>query len=232
MSSRRQKGVFKLLVASAILLAAIVALTAIKSNSYIAENIFTKGISRAYIFAVGNITGLLPFSLFELLVGIAILAVIIAIFRWITYLHRRQMYKFFKGVATALTITLSVVLLYTATASFSYYRSDINEHIPMSKDKPDKAAVMAMTNYFVEDFNALAQKMQRDKDGNVVCPYTFEELAKKMQQEMQRLDSDYFSPYTPKAKRITAGDIMGAFGILGISFQPTAEANKIGRAHV
>lgn len=223
--ARKHKYVVKLLVASGGMLALILVLTLLKSVNFLSESVFTRGISRAYIFVAGHITGLFPFSVFEILVGTAIILALVSIVKWSIYLKRKQFYKVARGLSRALTVLLTVILVYTATASFSYYRSDITGHVPMSSEKPDLKTVMEMVDYYTRDYNALAEKMSRDENGNVVCPYTFNELAIIMQEEMQRLDSDYFNPYTPRPKKIIAGDIMGAFGTLGISFQPTGEAN-------
>lgn len=223
--ARRHRYVIRLLVASAILSVLIIVLTLLKSVPSIAENVFTRGISRAYISAVGSISSLFPFSIFEILTGAAIVLLAVSLVKWIIYIKRKQYFRVAKGLSRMAVIILSVILVYTATASFSYTRADISGHIPMSSDKPEKDALMEMVDYFVDDFNALAERMPRDKDGNVVCPYTFDELAELMQNEFKRLDSNYFSAYTPRAKKIIAGDIMLSFGTLGISFQPTAEAN-------
>jgi len=227
MVRRRGRGyVNRLLIASGVLLALIIALTAIKSNRYIAEHVFTRGISRAYIYAVGHINDLLfPFSFFEFATGAAIIIILITIIRWIVLLTRKEFGKAGKGAARLLTAVLAVILLYTATASFSYNRDSIDGHIPMSSEKPDEEAIMEMVNYYITDFNALAEKMPRNENGVTVSPYSYKELARIMVREMERLDDDYFSPYTPMPKRMIAGDAMGAFGVIGISFQPTGEAN-------
>jgi len=225
--AKRHRYIVKLLIASAVMLVLILALTSLKTSTAIAENVFARGVSRAYIFVVGHITDLFPFSVFEILCGVALILGIISLVRWCIWFKRKKLYKIACGLSRAAVIVLTVILAYTATASCTYYRTSINGHIPASNNKPDSDALMEMVDYYVDDFNALAEKMPRNADGNVVCPYTFIELAEKMQQEFERLDDSYFSQYTPRVKQLISGDIIQSFNIIGISFQPTGEANVV-----
>jgi hypothetical protein len=208
----------------------ILALTALKTSTATAEYVFARGFSRAYIFVVGHITELFPFSVFEILCGIAIIAGIVSIVRWCVWLRRKKFYKIARGLSRATVILLGVILTYTATASCTYYRASIQGHIPASENKPGNLELMEMVDYFVDDFNALAERMPRDEEGNVLCPYTFADLAEKIREEYRKLDDRYFSPYSPGIKKLISGEVIQSFNILGISFQPTAEANIVNNA--
>ncbi|MFA5450144.1 MAG: DUF3810 family protein, partial [Clostridia bacterium] len=204
----------------------IIVFTLVKSSKWISEHIFTKGVSRAYIYFVGHITELFAFSVFEVLIGLAIVSAIVAIVLWIRALRRKKYLKFAKSVVKTLTIVFSVILVYTLTASFSYNRTPLEKELPAHSGEVENQEIAAMVDYFLQDLNTLAESFERDEDGNVISPYSFEELSDKMRDEYKKLDSNnYFNTYTPRAKRFIASDIVSLFGILGVSFQPTGEAN-------
>lgn len=92
--------------------------------------------------------------------------------------------------------------------------STLQRHLfPTTEPLPDEV----YTEYTAEDFSfhdavslatALVQEAndayrntRHDENGNIVYPYTFSEMSDKIAEEYAKLQSDYFSPYTPKAKR-------------------------------
>ena len=62
-------------------------------------------------------------------------------------------------------------------------------------------------------------------DGRAICPYTDKQLREVIRDAYERLvTDDYYFDYTAKAKPVISSGIMASFGIMGISFVPTAEA--------
>lgn len=222
----KYKKILKLFIAAVSLAGILVILTLLKKSSFISEYLFTRGISRTYIYFVGSINSLFPFSVFEILCGIAIILSVIAIIRWIKWLKRKKYSLFLGSVARVLIVALSVGVLYTATASFSYTRTPLENELPQYNDEIDKEELLAAVTYFRDDFNALAASFPRDAEGNAIPPYDFQGMNDAVVRSYEKLkDNPYFNAYTPDAKKVIASPVMMLFGITGVSFQPTGEPN-------
>lgn len=187
----------------------------------VAETVFAKGISRAYITAVGYVTSALPFSLFELLVALAVVLAAVTLGRWIYWGVRHKKLKILQSFLRVVAVVMTVVAVYVLTATCNYHRAPV-EDVPaadLSADELEDAA-----NLFLADFNALAHTVQRDSDGKLINPYGFQGLCNRIRAQYQTL-GDYYNSFTPTPKKLLFSDVVSAFGIIGISFQPTAEAN-------
>ena len=187
----------------------------------VAETFFAKGISRAYITAVGYVTSALPFSLFELLVALAVVLAAVTLGRWICWGVRHKKLKILQSFLRVVAVVMTVVAVYVLTATCNYHRAPV-EDVPaadLSADELEDAA-----NLFLADFNALAHTVQRDSDGKLINPYGFQGLCDRIRAQYQTL-GDYYNSFTPTPKKLLFSDVVSAFGIIGISFQPTAEAN-------
>ncbi len=171
----------------------IVILSLIKRSVWICEYIFARGIARVYQVIIGNITSLLPFSLFELMIVAAIVLGIIFIFLMVKRILEKDWNKLFKGILKLISAVLIVILLYIVTASMNYNRAPMI--LKTYQGEVIKEDVADIAYYFLNDFNYLATSFQRDENGNVISPYSDRELAKIMREEFKRLNSSYFSPF-------------------------------------
>lgn len=213
----------RFLLAVLVLAAAITLLALLRNNVYISEYVFSRGISRWYIYAAGNAASLLPFPLYEILLSAAVISLLAVIVKTIRNLRKRQYGNALKKTLCTVTVILSIVLFYNVTASFCYYREPLD--IIDYKEKPAKEEILAMAGYFMEDFNALSEKMQRDSEGNVIAPYGFKGLSEKIKSEFKRLPAGYFSTYIPDAKPMLFSEIMSYMGFSGIFMSLTGEPN-------
>lgn len=217
------KAVKRYLIITAILIAASVTLALLKNNTYISEYIFSRGFSRWYIYIIGSVTSLLSFSLYEILLTAIIIWFLILLIKLIGNLRKKDFGKAAKKVFTIVAVVLSLVLMYNITASFAYYRYPLE--IELYDEKPDKTEVIAIAQYFMEDFNTLSEKFDRDNEGNIIPPYTFSELSDKLKTEFKRLGGGYFSSYIPSAKPMIFSEIMSYMGFSGVFMSITGEPN-------
>ena len=218
----------KLIVLVSILLA-IITLLLLKSNEWIAEYIFARGFSRAWIYVIGHITSIFHFSIFELLVITAIILGIIYIVRLIKRLFKKQWKVVGNSLIGLSIIVLSIFLVYTATATMNYNRYPVD--IELYSDEVTNEEILAMGSYYLNDFNAISERLNRDENGNIISPYTNIELADLMREEFRRLEySKYFNSYVPLAKPMILSKALSYNYLLGISFLPTGEPNINGDA--
>lgn len=134
-----------------------------------------------------------------------------------------------------MTLTLAIVVLsfvniYTLSASFSYNRADLPDEIYVEHTSQDfsKEDAKKLASILVDKANAAYRGTEHDENGNIVYPYTNREMSDLIAKEYARLQSGYFSPYTPKAKTIINKTIMSEMHIVGVFFAPFGEANVNG----
>ena len=201
-------------------------LTVLKSDGRICE-FFATTFSRAWIFIFGNLFGWLPISLYELFL-IVVIAGAIALVVFIVIFLCKQKWK--RLLSTSIIVALAVMTflnVYTATASFSYGRDPLPNEVYTEYSGDDltfEEAVELASNY-IDRVNALYYQTEHDADGNIVYPYSFREISNLLAKEYERLESQYFSPYTPSAKKIINKRIMSEMHIVGVFFAPFGEAN-------
>ncbi|NCA67747.1 MAG: DUF3810 domain-containing protein [Clostridia bacterium] len=211
------------LIALSIMLALILILSLIKRIEWVAEYVFARGISRAYAYVIGNVTSILPISVFEIFIYAAIITGIVFIVLIIKNLIKKRWIKLASSSLTVTIIVISVLLLYTVTASMNYYRAPVV--LDMYDGGVDSDDYLSIGEYFLNDFNNLAASFERDEDNNIISPYTDRELAKIMREEFARLESSYYNSYVPLAKPILLSKFLSVNSLMGISFAPTAEPN-------
>lgn len=216
----------RLLIAAGILAAILALLLILRSFETVSEWM-ARCVSRGWVKVSSRIFGVLPFSVYELFLYVAILSLITLLVLAIVCFSRKSKARGVCFLLTVAIIGLSFGNVYTLSAGFSYYRTEVD--VPAYQrdffTEEDKDFVVRLAEEFFADFNEVARAMKRDGDGRTVSPYTISELSSIFTEEYKRLESDYFSEYTPKAKAIISKNIMSHMQITGVFFAPFGEAN-------
>ena len=199
--------------------------TVIKSNTFIAEYIFARGIGRAWVAFVGSITSFLPFSLYEILYFVLVVVFIYGVVLIIKSQSAKSRLKLNNYIASIMLLASFLLAVYSVTAAPNYYREPIPLEAQFAADDLDAETILLGAEYFVADFNELGRKLRRNERGDVVCPYSRLEFAKIMAAEMARLDDSYYSSFTPYYKNIALSEVLDVMGLAGVFFSPTGEAN-------
>ena len=223
------KATVKKFIALALLLVVLGILLVLKTNQAVCE-FFATTFSRAWIFVFGNLIGWLPISMYELLLIVAILGAIAVVVFIIVYLAKRKWQRLLSLTVAVAIAVVSFVNIYTATASFSYNRNPLPREIytEYKSDDFSREQAIALAENIIDKANNLYLQTDHDQDGNVVYPFSFSELSDMLAVEYKRLNSKYFSSYTPKGKRILNKWIMSQMHITGVFFAPFGEANVNG----
>lgn len=205
-----------------ILLAIFIVLNIVKSNPNLSE-FYTNNISTKYISFISQITSNIPFSLYEFTIVLIIGLCLYFIISFLVKLFKR---KFFKSLKTSLNFIIVIFIfvdIYMSTASISYGRTTVN--IPQYNEPVDQEFIDNVFDYFLNDYNEISTHFERNEDGTIVSPYTFEEINNLLIDEYKKLDTSYFSEFTPKAKKLTFSGIFSELHITGVFFAPSGEAN-------
>lgn len=209
------------LIAFGILL--FICLSILKSNVEFAEW-WTRNFGFLYENIIGRISSLFPISMLEFwiifLIGIVIFFFVIMIINF----KRKNKSKGIKSITAIILVAVCTISIFQATYGVSYNRKKVD--IVQYEEKIDYTYYDEIISYYLEDFNFVSSQMQYKKDGDVISPYSFEELSSIMQEEYKRLDSDYFNSYTPKTKKMYLTSwLYTELWIQGVFFAPSGDAN-------
>ncbi len=208
-------------------LVAFLALMLILRTFAVVSEWMAANISRGWISVFSVITGILPFSVYELLLYLFVLGGLTTIVTAIVCFCKKKALKAATYLLLLAIVGVGISNVYTISAGFAYYRGepDLPKIDAERLSEYAAAELISLAQYMIDDFNSLADEMEWDEDGRVVSPYSFGELARKIRSEYERLDSDYYSSFTPLVKPITSKRIMSNMHLSGVFFAPLGEAN-------
>lgn len=222
LSSPRTIALIVLVLINAVLLA-------LKANRSVSEAI-SLNVSKPLALAVRSLTAALPFSLFEIVVVLAIALGVYALVKIILGLRRKERGSALRILLTVLTVILSFTAVYTLSTGFAYTR----EEAPLPALSPEREEAVSIARSYFEDFFSLAEKMDVGEDGRPVCPYSREELIALVSAEFERIESDFpelgatLYEGTVPVKSLVNSWFLSESSISGIYFAPTGEANVNG----
>ena len=221
-----KRKIIRMLIALEALILLFVTLMILKSDKRICE-FFANTFSRAWIFLFGNLFGWIPLSFYELFLIVAIVGAITLVVFIIIFLCKKKWKQILSAVLITAIAVFSFLNVYTATASFSYGRNPLPDEVytEYSGDDLTLEEAVELAGNLIDRANAAYRATKHDEDGNIVYPYSFREMSNRLAKEYERLESDYFSPYTPRGKRIINKTIMSELHIVGVFFAPFGEAN-------
>lgn len=208
-------------------LAVIILCLLLERSESVAE-FCSRYISRPIVWLMGHISSVFPFSLFEIFVFAAVAAALTLVVLFIIYCAGGFPRRGASYVTVLAAVALCVGAVYTLCTGFNYYRAEAP--LPMAEnDEYGKEDYAQVAELFFEDLTALLEKAEIDGNGNLVSPYSFDELNDVLAEEFKRLDDEYFggyyTSYTPEAKLMASSELMSELHLIGITFSPLGEAN-------
>lgn len=220
-----KKALKKIIALSA--LAVLFAVLRLLTESQKVCEFFSTTVSRWWITAFGTVFGWLPFSVYELCLVLAVLGAVTFVVFVIAFAAKRHWRRLASLVLAVAIGVMSFLNVYTLSASFAYNRNPLPSTIyaEYSSDDFDYQDAVALAELLVDAANEAYLQTEHDEDGNIVYPYTFDEISDLIAQEYARLTDSYFSSYTPHPKKIVNKWIMSQLHITGVFFAPFGEAN-------
>lgn len=218
----KHRKLLKQTIVIGVLVALIAIFSLLKTNRAVSEYFFARGLSRYWVLIVGTITEIFPFSVYGVLLCLAIPAVVAILVCIGVFWKKRRRTKAVSLFLKTVTAVLSVVFVYVATAGGCYNRDPVP--MPLYQGEQLTAEETAsLMRYYLDDLTAISARMTYDKTGKSVSPYSFDELAILLKEEYKRLDDDYYSSFTPHVKKAVFSRLMSYAGISGMTFQPCGE---------
>lgn len=180
-------------------------------------------ISIAFTF----LSGLLPFSLGEMMIVTGILLVVIGIplFAVLMIFKKSSRRKIASVYGTGLLwIVTFIFTAETLNCFIMYHCTTFSERYFTPAQTHNNSQLTQLYAILIEECNTLAKEVQRDKDGCFVLTDNTSVYAKEA---MKKASESYpqLSGYYPDAKPIAFSYVMSQMGLLGIYFPFSLEAN-------
>lgn len=173
---------------------------------------------------IGGFSNTFYFSLFEITLISLILLAIILLISLIINAFKKHFKMVLNRFLQLISYGFTIFLVYTITAGVAYHRSPLP--LPMYEEKVSTALLDSAIEYYLNDYNKLADSFDKDENKASIMPYTFNRLANIMENEMKRLDEfDYFYKYTARPKGSWFSPLLSELHITGVDFPLTSEAN-------
>lgn len=198
---------------------------ALSELPWAAEHLFARGVTRLLSDALGLLSGLFPFSLYELtalllLVGCPALAVGLAVMLCRRHWAPLRLWLYRTGMAV-LFVLLAFGVLYAPL----YARAPVQAALGLPFVQATEERAAAAAAYYVEELNAVSARLARDKEGRVIPTHSFCETASLLNGCFDALGGGYFSAREVRPKQVALSVPMSYLGITGIYFPFYGEAN-------
>ncbi len=197
----------------------LIVLILLRNSVEISEKM-TKTVTNAINGWSANLSDNVNYSVFEAFVITAVILAIVWVILIIVHLCTYRKQFAVKSPCVLLTVVFLFGSYYMLTAGFAYNR----EKMDLFEDSTiGYYEFYGIVKYFYADYDYLANKFERNENGEVICPYSFEELSELIREECERLP-DYFNDVPFASKPMTAfSQMMSDFRITGVTFTPTGD---------
>lgn len=207
---------------------ALIVLCASLSCSEAVSEWCSRYVSRPIVWLFGHISSVFPFSLFEIFVAVAVAGALSLLTVAVVYCANGFLRRGLSHLCVLVAVAVSVGAMYTLCTAFNYHRA--SAPVPMAEKDEYTADEYALAGeMFFDDLTELLSKAEFSDDGELISPYTFDEIAQLLVEEMKRFDDEsfggYYSGYTPRVKPMLASELMSDLWLTGITFAPLGEAN-------
>lgn len=205
--------------------AAALELIAVGSTSF--SDWYRANIFPVWVNTYGRLTSLLPFSLGEIMIMVAVFAIpasliVMAALIVIKKGRRKKVGKVFGYIY--LWIVTFVVVVQVNNCFILYRASSFAKTNGIAQNKHTNQQLEALGDAIVINLNEAAEKVDRDEQGRVIMKCDFDETAKKAMRELgnefKNLDGYYVTP-----KPIICSFFMSQMNLTGIFFPFSMEGN-------
>lgn len=177
--------------------------------------------SRWILSVLAGFTGLFPFSVFELLVVLAVLWLVYTLIR--TLLRHHGFLRWASGVLLGVSVG---VFAFVAVWGLNHFGPELSEKIGLEVTEYSKEELIEASYYYLENANALAEQLPHAVDGTTLLS-DFSTLAAQAGEGYALLGQTYevFTGSTVPVKRLMSSRLFSYMGITGIFVCLTGESN-------
>ena len=207
-------------------------LLAARSSAQFAELVFAQKLYRVYRTAIAHLTGALPFCLAEWVLYAFVAGVLIALTLWCVHMisgRGRRGRIFLRGCLHSLSLLGVVFFLFVFGCGGNYYRATYAQLAGCTVEPATQEELYALCTSLAQQANTLREELAAYEDGDGVfsLPYSLDTLGEAASAAMTRLGAQEpsLAGYYPRPKQVAWSRALSRFGITGVYFPFTVEAN-------
>ncbi len=187
---------------------------------------FNQNISSTSRMIFAKISGIVPFSIAEMMILLIPLIFILATVFISKYLSKtwKMTWMTVISLVGVLTLMFSVFVLNFATG---YKGSPLSEKLNIKEEKVDLDELKSSTQYVVDQTSMLKNEMAYGTDGFSQMPYSFSEMNDKLITAYDKFSekNNFISNYDSNLKPVMVSELMSYTHITGVYSFFTGEAN-------
>ena len=177
--------------------------------------------------ALGTLNARVPFSVAELLIALAVLALLVYITTQTVLLFRKgeRFARLYRTLVTLLAALTAVYALFCLLWGVYYYADDFVEKSGFENGEISTEQLASVTRYFADMANTYAAQVPRDENG--LCRSDRQEILARSPEVFAETEKQYPCLAGPPlaAKGIRCSRVMSYLDFTGFFFPFTAEAN-------
>ena len=188
-------------------------------------DLINRTLAHGYRRILALVTDLLPFSLFEMIIAFIPLWIALIVIFAVRASKRKKKTRFILVLVGAVFLFYS---FYLWGLSMPYHTTTVDDKMELSADEvsPDEIYETLLT--VRDEVNFYAAAVGDVESGSTVMPYSFGELAEKINLAYVSFDERYegvLTNYRSRPKRIVHGGVMSDLHLVGVYSFFTGEAN-------
>ena len=224
MKRRKRKNRIGLSIAMLLVLIGSVHIALCRTNPAYADW-YVSGPFQFFPNVIGRITGLFPFSLYELILYALIFGAVIGVFRLVILLRRRAWHnagKYFRGIVFLASLVFCIA---SFTILGNYGRSPIAGALGIETREASVEDLKELCLSLVEDAVSVMDQVTRDEEGTFVLGDV--DVKGEAREAMYHLGEMYeaFEGYYPQPKAVLLSEGMSYLNLTGMYSPFTIEAN-------
>lgn len=224
--AKENKGLLIKAGVSLLLLIYIFVLMGLKSNVKISEE-YSKTFGRFMFTTLGVISMLFPISLTEIFAVSSVIILIVLIVLIIKDLRKKSFLKAINKATTIIVAFATFFACFYSTMQLQYNRAPVP--IPLHEGEFNKNEFYDIVKHFEDDYIDCASKLKFKESGDVISPYSLQNINELLKKEYKRLDdpkfNNYFAPFSTNVKPMMSSAIYSELQITGLTFGALGEAN-------
>lgn len=178
---------------------------------------FYPAVSRGMISALGAVSGIFPFSIWDIL---AVLLFVFLVVWLIVSIRKRRVVRY---LALFAEIAAILVFLFLTVWGLNHFAPDAAERLGPDVKEYSEAELTQATRHYTALAGEYAEKIERDGDGTPVIP-SFAELSRKAVAGQRAMEQPLFDGGARRVKKLTSSRLYSFMGITGIFVPFTGEA--------
>ena len=191
-------------------------------------DLYCGGVYRFISLLWNNLSGILPFSLGEIIVVLVVpslLAYIIFVFVCVIRAKKKRLRAFFKGVLRLFAVVSLTLFLFVTNCGINYYCTDAAQKIGLDVHPTSKEELYEVCVYLADSASYYRSRIPENSEG--VCEIDISSLYSKSAEASNSLSEKYDNIpggySSPKGVMLSRG--MSYLNITGVYFPFTFEAN-------